>query len=191
MQMAQKGKTGRTFAFGQELWYTRKKKRGRICMEIRKGTLKDLEAIAAVEAACFPAAEAATAEEFAGRLQQYGDHFWLLWEGERLLAFVDGFCTDTPDLTDAMYADAALHDENGAWQMIFGVNTLPRCRCQGYAGLLLQRAIADARAQGRRGLVLTCKEKLLHYYAKFGFVNEGVSGSTHGGVVWYQMRLRF
>ncbi len=48
-------------------------------MEIRKGTLKDLEAIAAVEAACFPAAEAATAEEFAGRLQQYGDHFWLLW----------------------------------------------------------------------------------------------------------------
>lgn len=191
MQMAQKGKTGRTFAFGQELWYTRKKKRGRICMEIRKGTLKDLEAIAAVEAACFPAAEAATAEEFAGRLQQYGDHFWLLWEGERLLAFVDGFCTNQPDLTDEMYADASLHRENGAWQMIFGVNTIPACRRQGYAGQLLQQAIADARAQGRKGLVLTCKEALVHYYAKFGFVNEGVSGSTHGGVVWYQMRLKF
>lgn len=191
MQMAQKGKTGRTFAFGQELWYTRKKKRGRICMEIRKGTLKDLEAIAAVEAACFPATEAATAEEFAGRLQQYGDHFWLLWEGERLLAFVDGFCTDWPDLTDEMYADASLHRENGAWQMIFGVNTIPACRRQGYAGQLLQQAIADARAQGRKGLVLTCKEALVHYYAKFGFVNEGVSGSTHGGVVWYQMRLKF
>ena len=80
-------------------------------------------------------------------------------------------------------------DENGAWQMIFGVNTLPRCRRRGYAGLLLQRAIADAHTQGRKGLVLTCKEKLLHYYAKFGFVNEGVSASTHGGVVWYQMRL--
>ena len=191
MQMAQKGKTGRTFAFGQELWYTRKKKRGRICMEIRKGTLKDLEAIAAAEAACFPAAEAATAEEFAGRLQQYGNHFWLLWEGERLLAFVDGFCTDWPDLTDEMYADASLHRENGAWQMIFGVNTIPACRRQGYAGQLLQQAIADARAQGRKGLVLTCKEALVHYYAKFGFMNEGVSGSTHGGVVWYQMRLKF
>ncbi len=160
-------------------------------MEIRKGTLKDLEAIAAVETACFPAAEAATAEEFAGRLQQYGDHFWLLWEGERLLAFVDGFCTDWPDLTDEMYADASLHRENGAWQMIFGVNTIPACRRQGYAGQLLQQAIADARAQGRKGLVLTCKEALVHYYAKFGFVNEGVSGSTHGGVVWYQMRLKF
>ena len=36
-----------------------------------------------------------------------------------------------------------------------------------------------------------CKERLLPYYAKFGFVNEGVSGSTHGGVTWYQMRLTF
>ena len=45
---------------------------------------------------------------------------------------------------------------------------------------LLNRAIADARQQGGKGLVLTCKDKLVHYYAKFGFVNEGVSQSTHG-----------
>ena len=159
--------------------------------KIRTATFEDLDAIAAVEAACFPAAEAATAEEFAGRLAHYANHFWLLFEDGQLAAFVDGFCTDQPDLTDEMYADASLHRENGAWQMIFGVNTIPACRRQGYAGQLLQQAIADARAQGRKGLVLTCKEALVHYYAKFGFVNEGVSGSTHGGVVWYQMRLRF
>ena len=160
-------------------------------MEIRNATMVDLQAIAAVEAACFPAAEAATAEEFAGRLAHYADHFWLLFEDGQLAAFVDGFCTDTPDLTDEMYADAALHDDAGAWRMIFGVNALPRCRRRGYAETLLRRVIADARAQGRKGLVLTCKEKLVHYYAKLGFVNEGVSGSTHGGVVWHQMRLTF
>lgn len=160
-------------------------------MEIRNAALKDLPAIAAVEAECFPAAEAATAEEFAGRLEHYANHFWLLFEDGELAAFVDGFCTDTPDLTDEMYADAALHDEAGAWQMIFGVNTLPRCRRRGYAETLLRQAIADARAQGRKGLVLTCKDRLVHYYAKLGFVNEGVSGSIHGGVVWYQMRLTF
>ena len=75
--------------------------------------------------------------------------------------------------------------------MIFGVNTLPEYRRQGVAAALLERAIADAKAQGRKGLVLTCKDKLVHYYAKFGFVSEGVSESTHGGVVWYQMRLTF
>ena len=160
-------------------------------MEIRTATLADLDAITAVEAACFPAAEAATREEFGGRLKHYADHFWLLYEGETLVAFVDGMVTDAPDLTDEMYADAALHDEGGAWQMIFGVNTLPRCRRRGYAETLLRQAIADARAQGRKGLVLTCKDRLVHYYAKLGFVNEGVSGSIHGGVVWYQMRLTF
>ena len=41
-------------------------------------------------------------------------------------------------------------------------------------------------------LVLTCKEKLVPYYAKFGFSDEGVSDkSTHGNVVWHQMRLAF
>ena len=160
-------------------------------MEIRNATLQDLPAIAAVEGACFPAAEAATAEEFAGRLAHYAGHFWLLFEEGQLLAFVDGFCTDTPDLTDAMYADASLHAENGAWQMIFGVNTLPEYRRRGLAGQLLETAIAAAKQQGRKGLVLTCKDKLVHYYARFGFVNEGVSGSAHGGVTWYQMRLTF
>lgn len=75
--------------------------------------------------------------------------------------------------------------------MIFGVNTLPAYRNHGYAGELLKRAIADAKDQGRKGLVLTCKDRLVHYYAKFGFVNEGVSESVHGNVVWNQMRLTF
>ena len=158
---------------------------------IRTATPNDLDAITAVEASCFPAAEAATREEFAGRLAHYASHFWLLFEDGKLVSFVDGFVTDAPDLTDEMYADASLHNEDGAWQMIFGVNTLPAYRKQGLAGQLLRRAIADAKTQGRKGLVLTCKDKLVHYYASFGFVSEGVSSSTHGGVVWYQMRLTF
>ena len=158
---------------------------------IRAATSSDLDCVAAVEAECFPAAEAASKEEFAERIAAYGNHFWLLFKNGKLVSFVDGMVTDTPDLADEMYENAALHDENGAWQMIFGVNTIPAYRKRGCAGMLLERAIEDARQQGRRGLVLTCKERLLPYYAKFGFVNEGVSGSTHGGVTWYQMRLTF
>ena len=67
----------------------RKKKGG--YMEIRNATTEDLHAIAAVETACFPAAEAATAEEFAGRLAHYASHFWLLLEQGKPVAFVDGF----------------------------------------------------------------------------------------------------
>ena len=161
-------------------------------MELRNAGMEDVAAAAALEAACFPAAEAASPEDFAGRIAAYGNHFWLLFdESGRLVSLVDGLCTDDKDLTDAMYADPGLHREDGAWQMIFGVNTLPECRRRGLAGMLLRQAITDSRQQGRKGLVLTCKEALIPYYAKFGFINEGVSGSVHGGAVWYQMRLTF
>ena len=160
-------------------------------MNIRTATLNDLDAVTAVEAACFPAAEAASKEEFAERLRYYGNHFWLMLDGEKLIGFVDGMVTDQTDLTDDLYERAHAHNEQGCWQMIFGVNTLPEYRRQGVAAALLERAISDAKAQGRKGLVLTCKDKLIHYYAKFGFVNEGVSASVHGNVTWYQMRLTF
>lgn len=159
---------------------------------IRNAGPEDLGAIAAVEAECFPAAEAATREEFEERLRYYGNHFWLMFEGEKLIAFADGFVTDLPDLTDEMYEKAAMHNEAGAWQMIFGVNTLPAYRGKGYAGELIRQAIRDAGQQGRKGLVLTCKEHLLDWYGSFGFENEGVSEqSVHGGARWYQMRLTF
>ena len=159
-------------------------------MEIRYATRKDIPAIANVEAECFPPAEAATEEEFIERVGHYGKHFWLMFEEDKLIAFVDGFVTDEPDLTDEMYENAGMHNENGAWQMIFGVNTLPAYRRKGYAGQLIEQAIEDAKQQGRKGLVLTCKNKLIPYYAKFGFKDEGVSDqSTHGNAVWHQMRL--
>lgn len=160
-------------------------------MYIRNATIKDLDSVAAVEQACFPAAEAATKEELAERLSHYAGHFWLLFDEDILVSFVDGLVTDLPDLADEMYEQADLHDENGAWQMIFGVNTIPAYRKQGCAARLIRQAVADAEAQGRKGLVLTCKEALLSYYAKFGFVNEGISASVHGNAVWYQMRLTF
>lgn len=160
-------------------------------MNIRTATPADCAAIAAVEAQCFPTAEAATEASIRARLTRYPDHFWLLEDGDTLVGFVNGMVTDAPDLTDEMYDRAELHREEGAWQMIFGVDTIPAYRRRGCAGLLLRHVIAAAREQNRRGLVLTCKEHLLHYYAKFGFVDEGISGSTHGGVVWHQMRLSF
>ena len=161
-------------------------------MLIRTASIEDLDAVAAAEAVCFPPAEAASREAFAERLRIYGDHFWLMFDGDKLVSFVDGFVTDEPDLTDEMFEDAGMHNEDGSWQMIFGVTTLPEYRKRGCAGELIRRAIADAGKQGRKGLVLTCKDALVHYYAKFGFVNEGLTEkSVHGGAAWNQMRLTF
>lgn len=160
-------------------------------MHIRTATMKDLDAVTAVEAACFPAAEAATRDEFAARLAIYPNHFWLLEEDGRLVSFINGLVSDEPTIRDEMFADAAFHNEHGAWQMVFGVNTLPEYRRRGLAGEVMRQVIADARSQGRKGCVLTCKDRLVHYYETFGYRSEGASSSTHGGAVWYDMRLTF
>lgn len=160
-------------------------------MTITHATINDLEAIIALEIACFPPAEAAKREAFAERLKAFPNHFWLLIDDGKLIGMINGMVTNTPKLTDEMYEDATQHDENGAWQMIFGVETLPEYRRKGCAARIMQRVIEDAKQQGRKGLVLTCKDELIPFYEQFGFVSEGISASVHGGAVWNDMRLTF
>ncbi len=159
-------------------------------MNIRTATLSDLDKITEVEAICFPAAEAASRESFAERLQSYPDHFWLLEEDGRLISFINGMVTNEITIRDEMFENASLHNEKGEWQAIFGVNTIPQYRRRGYAAKVMEHVIEEAKKQGRKGLILTCKEEKLHYYAKFGFKNLGLSKSVHGGAVWYDMVLR-
>lgn len=161
-------------------------------MNIRNGRISDVDELTAIEAECFPAAEAAERKSFEDRLKHYADHFWILEDDNgKIISFVNGMVTDEEHLTDEMYENTSMHNENGAWQMIFGVNTLPEYRKNGYAEAVLRNVISDAKEQSRKGLVLTCKEKLIHFYGKLGFVDEGVSDSEHGGVVWHEMRLTF
>ena len=160
-------------------------------MTIRYANINDLTAISSVEAECFPPLEAASKSSIEQRLLHFPECFWLLYENEKLISFVNGMSTDIADLTDDMYDNASMHHPDGKWQMIFGVDTIPSHRNKGHAAHTLNAAIEDSKKRGKLGLVLTCKEKLIHYYAKFGFVNEGISESVHGNVIWYQMRLTF
>lgn len=160
-------------------------------MEIRTATIKDLQKITEVERICFPPAEAAGEESFRERLMTYPEHFWLLEENGKLISFINGMVTDEITIRDEMFADASLHNEGGAYQAIFGVNTLPEYRRRGYAAKVMEHVISEARRQGRKGLILTCKEEKIHYYQKFGYEILGVSTSVHGGAVWYDALLKF
>lgn len=156
---------------------------------IHKATPADLDLVIHIEATCFPLAEAAPREAFKERLDRYAGQFLIAFDGDTPIGFIDGFVTDDEVLTDEMFADASLHNSNGAWQMIFGLNTMPKYRNRGVGGQLIEAFIELAREENRKGVILTCKEEKIPYYAKFGFVNEGASTSDHGGAKWYQMRL--
>ena len=52
---------------------------------------------------------------------------------------------------------------------------------------MLNAAVETARQLDMTSMALTCKEHLIHYYARFGFEKQGISASVHGGAVWYDM----
>jgi len=164
-------------------------------MYIRTANTADIEEAVWVENLIFPGDIAAARAMITERIEAYPEHFWLLIDeadgGEKLIGMIDGMVTDLPDLEDRMFDHPEMHDENGAWQMIFGLEILPEYRRQGCAAMLLSNVENAARNQGRKGLVLTCEEHLVHYYEKSGFVNEGISSSGLLEKTWYQMRKSF
>ena len=160
-------------------------------VDIRHALPQDAPAIIDVERTCFPASEAASAQSVNNRIATHPNQYWLLFDRNRLAGFVSGMSSNETDLRDDMYTDASLYADDGEWLMILGVDVMPAYRHRGCASRILKRVIGDAHRQGRRGLVLTCKEPLIGFYERFGFRNEGVSQSTHGNVTWHQMRLTF
>lgn len=119
---------------------------------IRKVTIDDLDLVTHVEATCFPPAEAATREAFMERLKYYAGHFLIAFDGDTPIGFIDGFVSDDEILTDEMFEDASLHNPNGAWQMIFGLNTMPEYRNRGVGGRLIEafhRPCERRKAKGR------------------------------------------
>ncbi len=158
---------------------------------IRYAIPEDVPAITAVEAACFPPAEAATEDRFEARVKGFPKNFWVAEAEGKVIGIINGMCTDRRTIVDEMFADAGMHDDNGAWQSVMGIAVLPEYQKQGIAAKMMETLIEDARTHGRKGCTLTCKDRLIHYYAKFGYVEEGISESEHGGAVWYDMILEF
>ena len=162
-----------------------------IDMIIRPVKPEDLDRVTEVEAVCFPAAEAATRESFAQRIAAFPESFFVAEHNGTIIGFINGCATDERTIRDEMFEDSSLHNPEGCYQSIFGLDVIPEYQRQGIAAKLMKHLIEDAKKKGRRGLILTCKDRLIHYYAKFGYQNLGISASVHGGAVWYDMLLEF
>ena len=160
-------------------------------ISIRTASMKDVDTLTEIEAASFPPAEKATRESFEKRLAVFSDCFLILEDAGRPVGLIDGMITNETTISDEMFEDASLHNPRGRWQSIFGLAVLPEERGKGFASALMRSFIEKARQEGRDGLILTCKEHLIDFYSRFGFVSSGVSKSVHGGAVWYDMMLRF
>lgn len=159
---------------------------------IRNVKIEDLDQVTEVEALCFPVAEAAVEASFRQRIETFPDSFFVAEdENGRIIGFINGCVTDERTIRDEMFEDSGLHHTEGLYQSVFGLDVIPEFRRQGVAADLMNRLMQEAKARGKKGMILTCKDRLIHYYEKFGYRNLGLSASVHGGAVWYDMLLEF
>lgn len=158
---------------------------------IRQVRMADLDEVTRLESVCFPEAEAAGRDSFLQRIEAFPDSFLVAEKDGEIIGFINGCVTDAETICDEMFEDTGLHCPDGAYQSVFGLDVLPQYRHQAVASQLMRRLIEDARKRGRKGLILTCKERLIGFYESFGYRNVGVSASVHGGAVWYDMILIF
>nr|WP_092074670.1 GNAT family N-acetyltransferase [Dendrosporobacter quercicolus]NSL47639.1 GNAT family N-acetyltransferase [Dendrosporobacter quercicolus DSM 1736]SDN07847.1 Ribosomal protein S18 acetylase RimI [Dendrosporobacter quercicolus] len=150
---------------------------------------EDLEQVAKIEAACFPVNEAASPESFQERIRAFPDSFIVAETDGKLIGFINGCATNSPVIYDELFHSARHHLATGANLTVFGLAVLPEYRKRGIAAQLMNHFIQLAKASGRKSLILTCKNRLVHYYETFGYINNGLSGSTHGGAQWFDMTL--
>lgn len=157
--------------------------------KIRQALIGDLDAVTKVEASCFPEAEAATRISLEERINTFSESFFVAEIDGDIIGFINGCVINGTIIYDKLYKNSKLHVPNGEYQTIFGLDVISQYRNQGIATLLMNYMIEVSRAAGRKGVILTCKEKLIHYYTKFGYINMGISESVHGGAEWYDMIL--
>ena len=156
---------------------------------IRQVTLVDLAACHAVEVACFPPAEAASLENIRRRIELFPEGFLVAEQAGELIGIVNSGATNADDISDEAFKQLIGHDSAGANIVIFSLAVLPVYQRQGIAAQLMQAFVAQSRLLGKRKILLICKPPLIAYYARFGFVDAGLSRSTHGGSRWHEMVL--
>ena len=155
---------------------------------IRNVTPMDLDAVLALEQACFSPESAATKDAFSYRIAAFPERFFVAEQDGKILGLINGCASSLPRITDDLF-DPQGHDPAGTNQMIFGLAVLPEHRSCGIGTALMRTMIDFSRQANMERLILTCKKEKIGYYEQFGYVNHGVSQSVHGGEVWYDMIL--
>lgn len=154
---------------------------------IRKASVHDLARIMDIERAGFSEAEAATEAAMKERIEKISDTFFVVEEQGDVRAFVVGNVMTKRYITDDQFETLQANQPTGGHQSVLSIAVDPAYRSSGYGAQLLTHIEAVAREAARESVSLTCLERLIGYYEKQGYVNEGTSSSTHGGEQWFNL----
>lgn len=160
-------------------------------IQLRNVHIDDLPQLIAIENAGFTPEEAATKEAFIERIHLISDTFIVAEKEGEIVGFINGPVMKQLYITDDLFEKIVKNPVTGGVQSILGLAVSPHARKQGIAQQLLEELEKISKQAQRKALSLTCKEHLIEFYEQFGYVNHGLSSSTHGGVAWYNLVKEF
>ena len=156
-------------------------------ISLRNVSKTDLEQLLFIENQGFSIEEAATKEAFMERIQLIPDTFIVAEKEGEILGYINGPIINQPYITDDLFKEIKENPKRGGYQSILGLAVSKQARNQGIARGLMKKMEELVEENDREGITLTCKQELISFYEKFGFVNRGLSESKHGGVSWYNL----
>jgi ribosomal protein S18 acetylase RimI-like enzyme len=150
---------------------------------------EDLNGCFAVEISGFPPEEAATRETIKRRIERFPEGFLVAEVDGRIVGILNSAATNKDDISDEELKQLIGHDPAGKNMVVFALAVLPEYQKRGIAAQLMSRFVEQARQRKNENVLLMCKQHLIAYYEKRGFLHVGRSKSTHGGAEWHEMRL--
>lgn len=157
-----------------------------ISLNIRNAKIGDLDSIINIENQCFLPSEAASPENIKKRINEFPEGFLVAESDQEILGILNCGCVIEEDISEEELKSLIGHDPDGHYMVVFGLAVSPNHRKKGIAFALLDEL--RSRYNHKKGILLLCKEELIPYYEKYGFINQGKSKSSHGGFSWFQMK---
>lgn len=154
---------------------------------IRNAQMDDLDRLMEIERLTFPPAEAAAPDVFAYRIKHFNKWFHVAVADDQIVGLINGRLTELDCIKDELYEPSG--SSSGCNFALLCVETDPAWQKRGVAEKMIRHCIEQAKRAGVGSMLLACKDGLVAYYQKFGFINKGVSSSVHGGAVWNDMEL--
>lgn len=156
-------------------------------MKIRQVKSSDLAVVFEIEKANFSEAEVAGYDAIKLRITETPDTFLVAEIDGEVAGYIEGPVINSKHLTDDLFTTVAKNPATGGYIAVTSLSVAEKFQDQSVGKQLIIALKALAKKQGRDGITLTCHDYLIGYYEKNGFTNHGLSASTYGGGVWYEM----
>lgn len=158
-------------------------------MNIRNAKLSDLEAIYNLECLNFQPDEIIPYSVIQDYLSKTPDSVVVIEDNESLVAYCISTVSNSKTISDDLFKSYRPCESNCAYLMILSLSIHPLYQGQGLGTMLLAVLKDYCHHKSYLGVSLTCHDYLISYYEMNGFKELGVSDSTFGNQLWFDMFL--